>query len=262
MVSTSPIHSKCFYVLSMLMLLFISCNETTNDNSQSKELIAVVDKDSILRSSIEIGNAAKKNNKLITVMPKLEETKKKYNAKHKNRKEERFQEVCEKLVNGFRRKNFDEINSLIQPELGVYILHRMGIMDIFQHYDSILAKDEFIKRALIEPYLKYDNNIKIKVLYQELPKYSCESEVWSKSGNFTDTVKSMNSITSIIKYREFVLEEKYDSSLISKINFIEKNSRQVIFTDIGDSSFIISMIYINNQWYIITINLLITDCST
>lgn len=171
-------------------------------------------------------------------------------------KEEDFEKFCYQVAEYFENKNIEKINKLLRPEIGIFILWRPGLADGFFHHDKLDLQQPFPFDHY--PYSKSEKKYKIK--YETLPTYTCqETDIPFKHGTFVDTTKKDNHLTRIMAHKE-----KYDkiiepNSRKRLVKEIEKNSRKVVFTDIG-RGLIIYVTFIQGNWYLTILDIVTMDC--
>ncbi|MCW3789528.1 hypothetical protein [Plebeiibacterium sediminum] len=169
---------------------------------------------------------------------------------------DKFNTAILEIIKGFHSKDSDKINEYIHPDYGLIVLLRRGAMDEFKKTDKI----NFNKP--IPEYLPYfPFKIDLKIQFQELPTFDCDSGKWNKVGLYCDTTRIDNLLSTtainLTKYRE----ENIPFETISKFKTIENKSRRIVLIDDEEGELVFYITLINNKWYLTILDRISSDCS-
>jgi len=147
------------------------------------------------------------------------------------------------VLEAFKTQDQKAINTLINQEIGLYIVYRNGVMDQFIHVDSINFKSPVPK------YLPYDTVEKkyYSLRYKKAPIFSCETEKWSDWGLVVDVDNRYNVLTDIATVQKEYNEINYTTEEIARYKKIDTKSLKVVATA---DSFVFYMIFIDGKWYV------------
>ena len=86
------------------------------------------------------------------------------------------------IIKAFDTKDSNLINRYIYPDYGLIVLYRRGVMDEYE------KMNKFDFNNPVPEYLPYfPFKIDLNIRFQDLPKFDCDSEKWSKTGLYCDT---------------------------------------------------------------------------
>jgi hypothetical protein len=147
------------------------------------------------------------------------------------------------VLEAFKTQDQKVINTLINQEIGLYIIFRRGIMDEFIHVDSINLKSP------VPEYLPYDTVEKkyYSLRYKKAPIFSCETEKWSDWGLIVDVDNRYNVLAGIATVQKEYNEINYTTEEIARYKNIDKQSLKVVATA---DNFVFYMIFIDGKWYL------------
>lgn len=167
-----------------------------------------------------------------------------------------FESAVSDIAKGFDNEDSILINSYIDSSIGVYILYRIGVPNIYTQTNKI----DFSQP--IPEYLPYFSaQLDGKVRYETLPEYDCDMERWSKTGIYCDTtsIDTLLSATARLMV-QYDLQEIPDNEIHRIIN-IEKDSRRVVITDEDGGELVFYLTLINGKWRLTIIDRVTSDCS-
>lgn len=159
-----------------------------------------------------------------------------------------------KVIKAFKDKTSD-INAMIHPKTGLFIVHRPGIFDTYIKLSKIDFKNpsEYLPRSDFEP--SYTLN------YESLPTYDCDEEKWSKTGLYCD-LTTRDHLLSETAYNM----KKQDLGTITPetietFKALEQDSHRVVLVDKNGNAFIFYLTQIENKWYVTILDKVSGDCS-
>lgn len=191
-------------------------------------------------------------------------------------KEDRFQNAVIEVITSYTEKNTNQINSLINPQIGIFLLATPGSTSYRFHGNNLPLSDT----CKVDYYVPVPINQKLreqklsthfKLNYTYYPYINCESA--SKMGLFVDTTKINREFSKLIKLNINISsadsEKKDLLRLYRVVRTMETMTRKVILvSDKSDctptngiswgSIFIFYLTYIDNNWYLTAIDF--TDC--
>jgi len=126
-----------------------------------------------------------------------------------------------KTIKAYQNKDEETLNNLILKDFGIAIMHKPGVMDVFDFFDKISFNSP------VPEYYPYYTDLKIdyKINFEKLPKFSCDTEKWNKPfGIYCDTTSTDKMLSRTAKNMNEYLEAGFWSvKQIQKIEILEKN---------------------------------------
>ena len=175
--------------LVLLFVLFISCNQgKKSDNATSQDSV-------------------------IAVAP--------VNVEQQNQ----LSEVITRFARAYASKDNLKANTLIHPDLGIYIIYRPGAADTFVKVDTLN-----FSQPIPEVFGYPDLNFEYALTYDKLPAFDCGSEKWDKMGFVCDTTSHPNQLSNIAAFEDEFDEAKFSEEDLIQIERTEKESYRVIIT--------------------------------
>lgn len=112
-------------------------------------------------------------------------------------KEQLFSETVKGVVSAFSKQDSAAVAKFIYSKEGIYLLHRVGVFDQYNHYKAIGFATSY-------PMVLLTNAKDLQWLpleYAALPGFNCDSEKWSKNGLFVDTAKTDHLLSQLCENR-------------------------------------------------------------
>ncbi|WP_300977805.1 hypothetical protein [Flavobacterium sp.] len=152
------------------------------------------------------------------------------------------------VIKSYQKKDERALNRLINKDLGIVFLFRMGA------YDN-LSFSKFISFAKPVPqYLTYANKIETDYVISKssLPVFSCDTENWDKPpGIYIDTTYIDHSLSENASIENKLNDEKiWSDSLIEKLKRLENKSHKIIAIGKNKIDFVFYLVKINDEWYL------------
>jgi hypothetical protein len=174
-------------------------------------------------------------------------------------KEQKFKWTVEQIVSAFARQDSLKLTQLINKQIGVYHLDRIGVFDHYNHLKSI----SFSKTTYPKVLFNQSKNVRLLPLkYSTLPTFSCYKGAWSKKGLFVDTTKTDHLLSKICRDRNKNVPDSIPSKTIRLIYDLENKSRRIVLNDNSGAELVFYLSYINNKWFLTIIDNVSSDCST
>lgn len=162
-------------------------------------------------------------------------------------------EVITRFARAYTSKDNAKANALIHPELGIYIIYRLGASDTFVKMDS-LDFSQPVPEVFAYPDLKLDYSL----AYEALPSFDCGTEKWNKLGFICDTTAHPNQLSNIAAFEDEFEEDKFSEDDLIKIEIAEKESYRIIIT--AQHPLIFHVRKYNNAWYVTTLDRAYAGC--
>jgi hypothetical protein len=156
------------------------------------------------------------------------------------------------------------VNSYINKTYGLYLKFRSGVYDRYENKKKIDSTQRFgtLSNAVLDWVDVSKSDLKkFTLVYGKLPTYDCENAKWSKKGYTADSLKKYKPISEVVYFEIKYEEKKISRKELSDINYVEKNSRKIIFTGSKGEGAIFYMMYVDGKWYLSAIDESVTDCS-
>lgn len=160
------------------------------------------------------------------------------------------------IIKAFDSKDSDKINQYIHPDYGLIVLFRRGVMDEFEKTDKIDYKNPVPEYL---PYFPFKLDLKIK--YQTLPTYDCDSEKWSKIGLYCDTTQRDDLLSKTAMNLNEYRDENIPFEKIQDFKIIESKSRRIVLIDNEGGELIFYITLIENKWCLTILDRVSGDCS-
>lgn len=169
-------------------------------------------------------------------------------------KEAAFRSTLQSVVQKIAARDSAGLSKYIDKNTGVYLLHRIGIQDVYDHYNTIGFSDSSY------PYILYFKNVKLTPLkYARLPQN--DHEKWSGFGTFVDTVLRDQLLTKTALSMKQDSNKPISQAELNKLTVLESISRKVMVVNNNRNYLILSLTYINNKWMLTIIDALTGDWS-
>lgn len=174
-----------------------------------------------------------------------------------SQKEMEFEQTISSVVIFFSSLDSNEAKKLTLNENGIYILHRIGVKDIYGYKQSLDFSDKSYPNELFNnPSLKVS-----KIKYELLPVFNCDSMSWSKKGCFVDTMHIDHLLSQIAKRNNELFGDETSPEIIDSFLKLENQSRRVILNN-DTGSFVFYLTWENGKWFLSMIDLVTEDCSS
>lgn len=192
-------------------------------------------------------------------------------------KETKFQEAVNNVLNYYNEKDTEKINSLINKDIGIFLLGRIGANPRIGNLkglclsttDACYSNDNYNMDISTSYMLQSQKFLEFpRLQYAELPSIDCEKA--SKKGLYTDTLQIDKLLTDLlkeeIKVNYYQLDRKVLKKYLKTASEIEYKTRKVVLVaDYVDAEyygiFIFYLTYIKNDWYLTIVDFMTTDCS-
>lgn len=146
------------------------------------------------------------------------------------------------------------LSKYIDRKTGVYILNRIGVVDIYDHFKTLGFSDTTYPNA------PFYNGVKLTSLnYAKLPTFDCKK--WTKTGTFVDTTRTDHLLSKIAKNLNKELKRKIPVKTINEFYNLENKSRRIVIADNNWNELIIYLSFISNKWVLTIIDKATCDCS-
>lgn len=176
----------------------------------------------------------------------------------KNDSEASFRKLCSEIANAFAKQSIKDINKYINPEIGIYIITRPGVMDNASHQKSL---DEVKPFIIPYPYKDKSQIKKHKVVFGTSPRYDCGTEKWDKRGFIADSSTLYDRASAVYYMTGKYGGEKLAEEEMEKIKTLEKRSRKVVFTELKKGKGIVFHVTLmNGKWYLFLVDLVAGSC--
>ena len=203
--------------LVLLFALIISCNPRKKSEKETKQ-------DSV-----------------VTVVPTTSE------------EQNQLSEVITRFARAYASKDNLKANTLIHPDLGIYIIYRPGAADTFVKIDS-LNFSQPIPEVFAYPDLSFD----FALTYEKLPAFDCGSEKWDKMGFVCDTTSHPNQLSNIAAFEDEFDEDKFSEDDLIQIERAEKESYRIILT--SQYPLVFHVRKYKGGWYVTTLDRAYAGC--
>lgn len=169
-------------------------------------------------------------------------------------KEKDFVRTLKNVVTAFAKRDSAALSKYIDRKTGVYILNRIGVVDIYNHFTTLGFSD------MTYPNAPFYNGVKLTSLkYAKLPTFDCEK--WTKTGTFVDTTRTDHLLSKIAKNLNKELKRKIPAKTINEFYNLENKSRRIVIADNNWNELIIYLSFISNKWVLTIIDKATCDCS-
>ena len=172
-----------------------------------------------------------------------------------SKKELQFIETTKAIATSIAKADTTALKNYTDPSAGLYVLYSIGVNAEYFHVKA-LSFDE----NAFPPMPPYRQLNKSSLKYETLPSYNCDSMNWNKQGCFVDTAKNDSTLTELLKTTETISGIKNPKATLTIFETIEKNGRRVIVTSAKGDGLIMHLLYKNKQWYLVVVDLLVTNC--
>lgn len=159
-----------------------------------------------------------------------------------------------KVIKAFTYKASD-INAMIHPETGVFIIYRPGVFNTYLKINTI----DFNTPGQYLPYADVEPTYNVK--YEPLPTYSCGKEKWSKTGLYCDLTTRDHLLSTTASNLEKYELGTIDNATMEAFKTLEQNSHRIVLTDKDDNALIFYLTRIKNKWYLTILDTVSGDCS-
>lgn len=168
-------------------------------------------------------------------------------------KANQLSDVISQFVRAYSLKNNQMANDLIHPDLGIKIIYRPGVADIFVQTDSL----DFTQP--VPEYFPYgDLSNAYTLTFEALPEFDCGAEKWNKKGLICDTISRPNQLTNIINFLSEFEEVSFSKEELQKIELEEKSSFRVILT--ASEPLIFHVQKYDCAWYVVLLDRAYAGC--
>lgn len=150
--------------------------------------------------------------------------------------------------------NATKLSSFIDPQRGFYFINRPGAIDAVDHGKSF---EEVFKKAYTPYTAQMLKDASCEPQFEELPKFDCDG--FSKNGCFVVQTNSYNRASVIMKSLTNSKIGRFSQQMDTEVSQAEQRvDYQVLITDKA-----ISMGWgkIDNEWYLLFLDIATYDCS-
>src|SRR6185503_14187117 len=175
-----------------------------------------------------------------------------------NSKEQQSKVTVQQIIDGFSKQDSSKISKFIDKKQGVYLLHRIGVFDTYEHFKTITFSDPTYPQILFTSAKRIRHDT---LQYAAWPAFDCGQELWSKKGLFVDTTRTDHIVSEICKSRN---ENRPDTISAKTIQFfynLENKSRRIVLNDANEKDLVFYLSYLNGKWYLTIIDSVSSDCS-
>ena len=168
--------------------------------------------------------------------------------------QDRFSLRLSQFLQAWETGSRSKIQSFIDPQIGFYFINRPGAIDAVHQGKSF---DEVFKKAYTPYAEKMLQDASCAAQFAPLPEFDCEG--FSKNGCFISETTSYNRASQIMKALTKSKVGKFSQQMDLEVSRVEKRvGYQVLITDQA-----ISMGWgkVNNQWYLLFLDIATYDCS-
>ncbi|WP_140936776.1 hypothetical protein [Sphingobacterium lumbrici] len=166
---------------------------------------------------------------------------------------EQLSEVITRFVRAYINQDNQKANALIHPELGLTVIHRPGVADVFTRVDSIDFAHPIPEYF---PYPTFSNDYALT--FESLPTFDCGTEKWTKEGFFCDTTSHPDQLSRIAAFQKEFNQQEFSEAQIEKIKDTEKKSYRVILT--SSEPLIFHLQQQEGVWYITVLDRAYAGC--
>lgn len=192
-----------------------------------------------------------------------------------------FENTVYNIVEFYNNKDQENLNKLIHPKIGLYIIYRIGTVDIWINIKKICLDNSCLdsldipywyKEAMIVQ--KVGENYKLETTKDDI---IIECDSISKKGLFyidneeskkllTNTIKMYSKSISFDKSVESEKEIEKQKIEIKSIEHWENNTHRIVLSynkedNYFENTFIFYVTNIEGKWYLTTVDFVSTDCS-
>jgi hypothetical protein len=174
-----------------------------------------------------------------------------------NKREQDFNSAVNEVILAFSKQDSLILSKFIHPDIGIYLLHRVGVFDTYKNFKKIGFSDQSYPSIL----MGNSSGIKRSSLhYSLLPAFDCETG-WSKTGLFVDTARKDHLLSKICKERNQNGPDSIPAKPIKSFVNLENNSRRIVLVDKNHRELVFYLAYIKNKWYLVMLDTVTSDCS-
>ena len=169
-------------------------------------------------------------------------------------KEQNFVSTLKIVVTALNKRDSVTLSKFIDKKNGVYILYKIGIVDIYKHFSTLGFSDTTY------PNVPFYDNVKLTTLkYSKLPTFDCEKG--TKIGTFVDTTRTDHLLSKIAKGLNKEIKGTVSINKINEFYNLENISRRIVIANNNSNELIIYLSFINNKWVLTVIDKATCDCS-
>lgn len=171
-----------------------------------------------------------------------------------------FEIAVFKVIKAFENKDAGVLNGMINKDFSLYVIHRNGTFDQYAQFDKVeFDSQEYISYVFDYSNFEFANDYSVK--YDELPEFSCDTEVWTKKGLFCDIDLKDNILTRTAENLRKYADADIDAGTILGFHKIEKKNRRVVLINEKGQSLIFYLAKIKKRWYLTILDRVSGDCS-
>lgn len=168
--------------------------------------------------------------------------------------ENNFIRTLKNAATALAKRDSVALSRYIDPKTGVYILHRIGVVDTYGHFATLGFGNTAYPQA---PF--YDDVKLTPLKYATLPTFDCEK--WTKTGTFVDTTRTDRLLSKIAKGLNKERKRKIPAETVNAFYNLENKSRRVVIADNNRNELIIYLSFISGKWVLTIIDKVTCDCS-
>jgi hypothetical protein len=170
-------------------------------------------------------------------------------------KESKFNSALKNVITAFSKQDSTLLSKYIHKDVGINLLHRIGIVDTYENFRKIGFSDPTYPSILF----RISKGIKASPLkYGRLPEFDCDK--WSKKGLFVDITQTDHLLSEICKKRKRYVPDAIPLKLINSFVRLENKSRRIVLVD-NNKELVFYLTYIGNRWYLTILDAVTSDCS-
>ncbi len=172
-------------------------------------------------------------------------------------KEADFKETVFEVIKAFSEQDSIQLQKLIDKDIKVFVVHRMGVFDTFYTTSSIHFSQKYP-----EVLFTFSKEIptKANIRTGSLPTFSCETEKWIKNGLYVNPNKKDYILSKIAKDTNQYNEGNYTAKDIAYYQDVEKMSRRVVYVT-KEQSLVFYLSYSKQKWVLTILDFVTNDCS-
>jgi hypothetical protein len=168
-----------------------------------------------------------------------------------------FEATCYALAEAFAQQQWQAIDSFLHPSIGLLVLYRIGVPDEVKY---VKRSEEALSATYLEGYSYSPRAPLTPIRYAPPPAYDCGGFVWRDTGSFAGPLTDFTYLTFVLTHHEKWNQRPFRPSMRERVNRVEKASRKVIFTQLGEG-LVMYLTPIQGTWYLTVIDTVTTDCS-
>lgn len=173
-----------------------------------------------------------------------------------------FEETIQKVLLGFHQQDNHLINSLINKDVGIYIVYKRGIpyqYEQLSQFDFKQPVPEYLPyEALSKKLVKANSKI---THYKAAATFDCGTERWSPFGlsvGKTGKDHLLSETAAFLKQHEMTDMSDKD---IADLKKLESVSRRIVLASDNGEELVFHLGRFNQRWYLTVLDRVSSDCS-